>query len=84
MKQNENTSRRNFLKNTSLIGVSALTIPQLVSTSFAKESRKRFKISKDDIILLRRKYNLSIPDEENFASGSSHDSYRHCGFLHDL
>ena len=53
MDQNKNSSRRNFLRNTSLIGVSALTIPQLVSTAFAKESRKRFKISKDDVILFQ-------------------------------
>ena len=53
MKQNESTSRRNFLKNTSLIGVSAITIPQMVSTAFAEQSRKRFKISKDDVILFQ-------------------------------
>ena len=54
MKQNLSSSRRNFLKGTSLASVAALTIPQIVSTAFAAErSRKKVSISKDDVILFQ-------------------------------
>lgn len=54
MKQNESASRRNFLKNTSIAGVAALAIPQLISTAFAAEkSKKKVSIAKNDVILFQ-------------------------------
>jgi lysophospholipase L1-like esterase len=54
MEEKEKTSRRNFLKKSSLAGVGLLTIPQLVSTAFAEEKRsKKIVISKDDVILFQ-------------------------------
>jgi lysophospholipase L1-like esterase len=54
MQEKEKTSRRNFLKKSSLAGVGLLTIPQLVSTAFAEEARpKKITISKDDVILFQ-------------------------------
>ena len=53
MDQKENTSRRRFLKNTSMLTVSALTIPQLVSSVFAEQDIKKHKIVKDNIILFQ-------------------------------
>jgi hypothetical protein len=41
MHEKEKTSRRNFLKKSSLTGVGLLTIPQLVSTAFAEETRSK-------------------------------------------
>ena len=52
MSQNDN-SRRRFLKNSSLLTVSALTIPQLVSSAFAEQDIKRHKIVKDNVILFQ-------------------------------
>ena len=54
MHEKEKTSRRTFLKKSSLTGVGLLTIPQLVSTAFAEEKRnKKVVISKDDISLFQ-------------------------------
>ena len=54
MQEKEKTSRRNFLKKSSLAGVGLLTIPQLVSTAFAEETRpKKITISNDDVILFQ-------------------------------
>jgi lysophospholipase L1-like esterase len=53
MKYEANTSRRNFLKNTSLVTAASLTIPQLVSTAFAAEKIRRISLAKDDIILFQ-------------------------------
>jgi lysophospholipase L1-like esterase len=67
MKQKETSSRRNFLRNTSLGGIAALTIPQLVSTAFAEEKiKKKVRINKDDVILFQGD---SITD-----AGRKHDS----------
>ena len=53
MKQEE-TSRRNFLKNSSLIGIGTLAIPELVSAAFKEQRiKKRCTISKDDVILFQ-------------------------------
>ncbi len=47
-------SRRNFIKNSSLAGLTALSIPQLVSTAFAEAKfNKKVKLSQDDIILFQ-------------------------------
>ena len=53
MSQNENNSRRRFLKNSSLLTASALTIPQMVSSVFAEQDIKRHKIVKDNVILFQ-------------------------------
>jgi lysophospholipase L1-like esterase len=53
MDQKENNSRRRFLKKSSLLTVSALTIPQLVSSVFAEQDIKKHKIVKDNIILFQ-------------------------------
>lgn len=54
MEANRKTSRRNFIRNTSLAGAFSLALPQLVSASFASEGvRKRIALSKDDVILFQ-------------------------------
>jgi Lysophospholipase L1 and related esterases len=54
MDQKENTSRRNFLKMTSLVTAGALTIPELISSAFAKENNnKKLKINNSNIILFQ-------------------------------
>lgn len=51
---NENNSRRNFIKNTSLAGAFGLAIPSIVSTAFATDSlKKKVRIEKDDVILFQ-------------------------------
>jgi lysophospholipase L1-like esterase len=52
MTQN-NSSRRNFLKNTAKAGAVAIGIPQLVSTAFAAEKIKKVTIGKDEVILFQ-------------------------------
>ena len=48
------TSRRDFLKNSSLVGMGTLAIPQIVSAAFAGQKIKRkVTISKDDLILFQ-------------------------------
>jgi len=49
------SSRRNFLKTTSLASVGILGIPRIVSAAFAKETTKTKKvvIDKDDVILFQ-------------------------------
>jgi lysophospholipase L1-like esterase len=49
------SSRRNFLKSTSLASAGLLTIPQIVSAAFTGEAvkKKRVTINKDDIILFQ-------------------------------
>lgn len=49
------SSRRKFLRNTSsLAGLTALTIPQIVKAAFEKEGKvKRLKIKKDAVILFQ-------------------------------
>ncbi len=54
MLQNNNSSRRNFLKNTTKAGALAISIPQLVSTAFAAEKiKKKVTIGRDEIILFQ-------------------------------
>src|SRR4051794_14741401 len=79
MKQKESSSRRNFLKRTSVASVAALTIPQLVSTAFAAErSKKRVSIAKGDVILFqgdsitdagRKKDNTAFNNPSALGSG---------------
>lgn len=53
MKQEE-TSRRSFLKNGSLLGIGTLAIPQIVSAAFIQQNiKKKFTVSKDDVILFQ-------------------------------
>ncbi|MDB5247132.1 MAG: hydrolase family protein [Segetibacter sp.] len=54
MQQQKEVSRRNFLKNTSLVTAMGLSIPQIISTAFAAEtSKKRVTIEKDEVILFQ-------------------------------
>ena len=50
-----NSSRRNFLKTTSLASAGLLAIPQIVSAAYNGEANKKKKvtISKDDVILFQ-------------------------------
>ena len=91
MQQRENTSRRNFLKKSSLAGVGLLTIPQLLSTAFAEEKRsKKITISKDDIILFQgdsitdagRKKNKDAANQPS-ALGSGYALIAASGLLYD-
>lgn len=48
------SSRRNFLRNTSLAGITALTIPQIVSAAFDGEAKvKKLKVKRDATILFQ-------------------------------
>jgi lysophospholipase L1-like esterase len=53
--QENKSSRRNFIKSTSLASAGLLTIPQIVSAAFSNEAakKKRVVINKDDIILFQ-------------------------------
>ncbi|MBD0294020.1 MAG: twin-arginine translocation signal domain-containing protein, partial [Flavisolibacter sp.] len=54
MQENNHTSRRNFLKNTSLATIASLSIPELVTTAFATEKiKKKVTLQKDDVILFQ-------------------------------
>ena len=91
MQEKEKTSRRNFLKKSSLAGVGLLTIPQLVSTAFAEEKRnKKIVISKDDVILFQgdsitdagRKRDKINPNQAS-ALGSGYAMIAASGLLYD-
>jgi lysophospholipase L1-like esterase len=91
MQEKEKTSRRNFLKRSSLAGVGLLTIPQLVSTAFAEETRpKKITISKDDVILFQgdsitdagRKRDKINPNQPS-ALGSGYAMIAASGLLYD-
>ena len=91
MQNKENTSRRNFLKKSSLAGVGLLTIPQFVSTAFAEEKRsKKIAISKDDVILFQgdsitdagRKKDKTNPNQAS-ALGSGYAMIAASGLLYD-
>jgi lysophospholipase L1-like esterase len=91
MQNKESTSRRNFLKKSSLAGVGLLTIPQLVSTAFAEEKRsKKIVISKDDVILFQgdsitdagRKRDKINPNQAS-ALGSGYAMIAASGLLYD-
>ncbi len=91
MQNKENTSRRNFLKKSSLAGVGLLTIPQLVSTAFAEEKRsKKIAVSKDDIILFQgdsitdagRKKDKDAPNQAS-ALGSGYAMIAASSLLYD-
>jgi lysophospholipase L1-like esterase len=52
--QQQYSSRRNFLRNTSLAGLTAVSIPQIVSAAFAEEANvKKIKLNKDAVILFQ-------------------------------
>ena len=53
MQSKNGSSRRNFIKNTSLGGLAFLSIPGIVSTSFKEEKVGRISLKKDDIVLLQ-------------------------------
>ena len=54
MKDKHPTSRRNFLRSTTLATVAGLSLPQLSASAFAAEpSRKKVTLQKDDIILFQ-------------------------------
>ncbi|HZW66195.1 MAG TPA: GDSL-type esterase/lipase family protein [Hanamia sp.] len=91
MQEKEKTSRRNFLKKSSLAGVGLLTIPQLVSTAFAEETRsKKITISKDDVILFQgdsitdagRKRDKTNPNQAS-ALGSGYAMIAASALLYD-
>lgn len=91
MHEKEKTSRRNFLKKSSLTGVGLLTIPQLVSTAFAEETRsKKITISKDDVILFQgdsitdagRKRDKTNPNQAS-ALGSGYAMIAASGLLYN-
>src|SRR5438067_1017672 len=74
--QENNTSRRSFLKNTSLASAALLSIPQIVSASFQNEEvkKKKVSISKDDIILFQGDSITDAgrkKDDANFNSASA-------------
>ncbi|MBA2760928.1 MAG: SGNH/GDSL hydrolase family protein [Segetibacter sp.] len=81
MPQNNTTSRRSFLKNTTMASALAISIPQLVSTAFAAEKiKKRVTISKGDVILFqgdsitdagRRKEDSNFNNASALGSGYS-------------
>lgn len=48
-----NSSRRNFLKTTSLASASLMSIPQIVSASFAETKAKKIGLNKDDVVLFQ-------------------------------
>lgn len=50
-----NSSRRNFLKNTSLLATAGLGIPQIVKASFtdAEKPAKKIGLQKDDVVLFQ-------------------------------
>jgi lysophospholipase L1-like esterase len=91
MHEKEKTSRRTFLKKSSLTGVGLLTIPQLVSTAFAEETRsKKITISKDDVILFQgdsitdagRKRDKTNPNQAS-ALGSGYAMIAASGLLYN-
>ena len=48
------SSRRKFLRNTSLTGLTVLTIPQIVSAAFEEEGKaKKVRMKKDAVILFQ-------------------------------
>jgi lysophospholipase L1-like esterase len=52
--QEQYSSRRNFLRNTSLAGLTAISIPQIVSAAFSEEAEiKKVKVNKDAVILFQ-------------------------------
>jgi lysophospholipase L1-like esterase len=54
MAQNNESSRRSFLKNTAKASALAVAIPQLVSTAFAEAKvKKKIRINKDDVVLFQ-------------------------------
>lgn len=54
MKENNQASRRRFLRNTSLATVAGLSLPSLVSSAFAAEpTRKKIKLQQGDVVLFQ-------------------------------
>ena len=55
MQENKNHSRRNFLKQSTLASASLLSIPQIVSATFANAEvkKKKVSLSKEDVILFQ-------------------------------
>lgn len=54
MNESSPSSRRHFLKNTSLLSASLLSIPQIVSASFKEHKPdKKIGLNKDDVILFQ-------------------------------
>jgi len=52
--QVQNSSRRNFLRNTSLTGLAGISIPQIVSAAFTADAKvKKIKVNKDAVILFQ-------------------------------
>jgi lysophospholipase L1-like esterase len=50
---NSNSSRRNFIKNTSIASIAALGLPQIVSAALATENIKKPDLDKNDVILFQ-------------------------------
>ncbi len=46
-------NRRNFIRNTAITTLATLSIPELVTTTFAAEKVKKIQLQKDDIILFQ-------------------------------
>lgn len=51
--EKDNSSRRRFIKNTTLATVSALTIPQLLSSVYAEDNGKKFRVTANNVILFQ-------------------------------
>jgi len=52
--QQQHSSRRNFLRNTSLAGLAGISIPQIVSAAFSADAKvKKIKLNKDSVILFQ-------------------------------
>ena len=79
MHEQNNNSRRNFIKNTSLAGMLGLTVPSIVSTAFAAETlKKKLKVEKDNVIVFqgdsitdsgRKKDDLNYNTAGSFGNG---------------
>jgi lysophospholipase L1-like esterase len=53
MKDNNQDSRRNFIKNTAIGAVAAISIPQIVSASTTNYASKKVQLNDNDVILLQ-------------------------------
>ncbi|GGH16239.1 SGNH/GDSL hydrolase family protein [Mucilaginibacter phyllosphaerae] len=71
MKDHTSNSRRNFIKNTAMGAVAALSIPQIVSAAVTAPAGKKIQLNKDDVILFQgdsitdwgRDHNKTTPND---------------------
>jgi len=50
---NNNSNRRNFIKNTSMAAIATLSLPQIVSAAFAATNAKKISLVKNDVVLFQ-------------------------------